>query len=226
MTKRCPRKRNRTRGAAWLAAVALLALAAPLPAPAHDGESHGAAQAAPAGASQLDASAKVKLLDLELVDKDGAPVRFESEAVAGHIVAIDFVYTTCTTICPVLSTVMAQVQDRLDGHLGKEVRLISMSIDPNRDTPRRLSDYASKFGAGPDWIWLTGRKLEVDRVLIELGAYSADFIDHPPMVVIGDPKQGKWSRLVGIPSPDDVAARLEALAAARHATQTSLKPEE
>jgi cytochrome oxidase Cu insertion factor (SCO1/SenC/PrrC family) len=155
-------------------------VAAPLPALAHDGESHGAAEAPPAGAPQAETSAKVKLLDLELVDKDGAPLRFESEAVAGHIVAIDFVYTTCTTICPVLSTVMAQVQDRLDGRLGKEIRLISMSIDPNRDTPRRLSDYASKFGAGPNWIWLTGGKLEVDRVLIELGAYSADFIDHPP----------------------------------------------
>ena len=70
----------------------------------------------------------MKLLDLELVDRDGKPVRFESEAVAGHIVAIDFVYTTCTTICPILSAVMARVQDQLDGRLGEQVRLIIPAI--------------------------------------------------------------------------------------------------
>jgi protein SCO1/2 len=220
------RSSKETGRAWWLAAAAALVLTASLPASAHDGKEHGAAATHPAGGSQADTGVKVELLDLELVDKDGKAVRFESEAVAGHIVAIDFVYTTCTTICPILSAVMDRVQDQLDGHLGEKIRLISISIDPNRDTPRRLREYAGKFGAGPDWIWLTGGKLQVDRVLIELGAYAVDFVDHPPMVVIGDPRSGSWSRIVGIPAPEDVAAQLEALAASRQATDASLETEE
>ncbi|HSA83079.1 MAG TPA: SCO family protein, partial [Geminicoccaceae bacterium] len=190
---------------------------------AHDNKMHETVEAP---ASQVDTGVKVKLLDLELVDKDGKPVRFETEAVADHIVAVDFIYTSCTTICPVLSSIMAQVEDQLDGRLGEEIRLISISTDPNRDTPRRLSEYAGKFGAGPDWIWLTGRKPDVDRVLTALGAYSIDFVDHPPMVVIGDPKSGNWSRLIGLPDPEDIALRLEELAAARQVSNAALTTEE
>jgi protein SCO1/2 len=208
------------------ATVALLALPPLLvhgPALGHDKSGHGSAEGTPDAAQGSDAGAKVRLLDLELIDKDGRTLRFESEAVGQRIVAIDFVYTTCTTICPILSAIMAQVQEQMAGRLGEEVRLISISIDPTRDTPRRLTDYAKKFDAGPDWVWLTGRKSTVDEVLIELGAYTPDYIDHPPMLVIGDAKRGKWSRLIGLPSPDDVAARLQALLAARQSTKTSLK---
>ena len=197
--------------------LAILPMIVAGPVVGHDGKDHGT------GKAPAEASAKVKLLDLELIDKDGKAVRFESEAVAGRIVAIDFIYTTCTTICPVLSALMAQVQDGLGARLGEEVRLISISIDPTRDTPRRLADYAKKFGAGPGWVWLTGEKRKVDQVLIELGAYTPDFIDHPPMLVIGDAARGTWSRHVGLPNPDDIVARLEKLVAARHATRTSLR---
>ncbi len=192
----------------------------------HDGKDHGKGAAPAEAAPPAEASAKVKLLDLEMIDKDGKTLRFESEAVGGRIVAIDFVYTTCTTICPVLSALMAQVQDGLGERLGEEIRLISISIDPSRDTPRRLADYAKKFGAGPGWVWLTGEKRKVDQVLIALGAYTPNFIDHPPMLVIGDATRGTWSRQVGLPAPDEVVARLQELVAARHTTRTSFRLED
>ena len=140
---------------------------------------------------------------------------------ADRIVAIDFVYTSCTTICPVLSALFAQVQDELGPRLGKEVWLVSMSIDPTRDTPKRMSAEAEKFGAGPGWLWLTGPKNDVDRVLAGLDAYTPAFEDHASMILIGDAKRGVWRRLFGFVSPEDIVAVIDELAAARAATNTN-----
>ena len=159
-------------------------------------------------------------------NQDGEPIEFSSEAIGDRIVAIDFVYTTCSTICPVISSVFTQVQEELGDHMGRDVWLLSISIDPTRDTPERLRDYADKFGAGPGWIWLTGPKTTVDRVLIGLDAYNADIVDHPSVVLIGDGRSGRWTRRLGFPVPEDIVARLEQLVAARDATQTSLKIED
>lgn len=196
---------------AALALTALLALAAPAVV-AHEGEKHDAARAAPfAGVTAV----KVDIRDLELIDREGKPVMFGSEALGDRIVAIDFVYTSCTTVCPLVSSVFANLQELLGPRLGKEVWLMSISIDPMRDTPRRLDAYARNFADGPGWIWLTGRKRNVDQVLIGLDAYSPEIVEHPSMVLIGDARSGVWTRLYGIPTPDDVLARLNALAAAR-----------
>jgi cytochrome oxidase Cu insertion factor (SCO1/SenC/PrrC family) len=196
---------------------ASLALTAPA-VTAHDGETHGAAKPALVTG---DAAVEVEVLDLDLVDRNGKPVKFKSEALADRIVAIDFIYATCTTVCPLLSSVFANVQDLLGERLGKEVWFVSITIDPTRDTPRRMDAYARKFADGPGWIWLTGRKKTVDRVLAGLDAYSPEIVEHPPMVLIGDAKRGVWTRLYGIPSPDDILARLDAFAAAR--SNTTLK---
>jgi len=208
-----------------LALAAVLIAVAAGPASAHDASKHkkeGAGLLAPKPVETTSAI-DVKLLDLELVDRSGSPVRFKSEAMADRIVAIDFVYTTCTTICPVLSALFAQVQDQLGERLGKEARLVSLSIDPTRDTPKRMAAEARKFGAGPNWVWLTGQKQAVDKVLAGLDAYTPDFESHASMILIGDAKRGTWIRLFGFPSPDDIVARIEALIAAREKTETTLK---
>jgi protein SCO1/2 len=195
---------------------------------AHDGTDHGAQRPEPTQSSQPSEATnnEVDLVEVTLVDWDGKPIEFQSEAVGDRIVAIDFVYTTCSTICPVVSSVFAQVQDELGDRMGRDVWLMSISIDPTRDTPERLRDYADKFGAGPGWIWLTGPKSAVDRVLIGLDAFNADIVDHPSVVLIGDGRSGDWTRHFGFPSPDDIIARLDELVAARKAVQTSLKIED
>jgi protein SCO1/2 len=207
-----------------LAAAALIAMAAG-PLSAHEASKHtkgGAGLLAPKPVEAAGAN-DVKLLDLELVDRGGDPVRFKSEAMADRIVAIDFIYTTCTTICPVLSALFAQVQDQLGARLGKEAWLVSLSLDPTRDTPKRLDAQARKFGAGPGWLWLTGQKTVVDRVLAGLDAYTADFESHASVILIGDAKRGTWIRLFGFPSPDEIVARIEELIAARQKSETTLK---
>lgn len=210
------------------ATAVILAATASGPGLAHDGskhKNHSSSLGTPAQTDVVEAT-QVKLLDLELLDRYGKPVRFQSEAVADRIVVIDFVYTTCTTICPILSAVMAQVQDQLGARLGKQVRPISISIDPSRDTPERLNDYALKFGAGPEWIWLTGPKWAVDQVLIGLDTYTPEFVDHASTVLIGDARSNTWKRLFGFPAPEDILAHVDDLVTARNPVQTSSKHED
>jgi protein SCO1/2 len=217
---------RRARLAKAFAIAAILGVATSGPGLAHDGSKHNTSSLGTPAQTDVVEATEVELLDLELVDRHGKPVRFQSEAVADRIVVIDFVYTTCTTICPILSAVMAQVQDQLGTHLGNQVRPISISIDPSRDTPERLDAYARKFGAGPEWIWLTGRKPAVDQVLIGLDTYTPEFVDHASTVLIGDARSNTWTRLFGFPAPEDILAHVNELVAARNPVQTSSKHED
>jgi protein SCO1/2 len=149
-------------------------------------------------------SADIDLRDRLLVDQDGRERMFVSEVVGDNIVVMDFVYTTCTTICPVLSALFTQVQGQLGEAVGDEVTLVSMSVDPVRDTPQRLKAYSAKHRAGDGWLWLTGPKADVEDVLTGLGAYTPSFEDHPSMVLIGDGRTGEWKRLFGFPNPDRI----------------------
>ena len=161
-------------------------------------------------------STRVELLDNLLVDQDGNDVKFVSDVIGDRIVVMDFVYTTCTTVCPVISAVFGQVQDKLGDQLGDEVILVSVTVDPIRDTPKRLKAYASTHKAKPGWVWLTGNKRTVDEVLDGLGAYSTNFEDHPAMVLVGDGRSGEWSRFFGFPSPDRLMEQVNTLQAARN----------
>ena len=160
-------------------------------------------------------STEVDLLDRTLVDQDGREVKFVSDVIGDRIVVMDFIYTTCTTVCPVLSALFGQVQEKLGDHLGDDVVLVSVSVDPTRDTPQRLKAYAARYQAQPGWVWLTGHKRTMDEVLDGLGAYSPNFEDHPSMVLVGDGRSGEWSRFFGFPSPDRIMDQVNALQAAR-----------
>jgi protein SCO1/2 len=170
-------------------------------------------QAAPSSGT----STEVKLHDEALLTQDGERVKFASEVIGERIVVMDFVYTTCTTVCPVLSAVFTQVQDRLGDRLGQEVLLVSVSVDPTRDTPARLKAYAARHQAQDRWIWLTGEKPRIDQVLTGLGAYAPRFEDHPAMVLVGDGRSGSWVRFFGFPGPDQIVAAVDQLVAARQA---------
>ena len=149
-------------------------------------------------------STDVDLRDRQLVDQHGREVMFVTDVIGDDIVVMDFVYTTCTTICPVLSALFNQVQIKLGDDVGNGITLVSMSVDPIRDTPQRMKAYSAKHNAGDGWIWLTGQKPLVDDVLTGLGAYTTNFEDHPSMVLIGDGRTGEWKRLFGFPNPDRI----------------------
>lgn len=212
--------------------VGAVVIAASLVAPAgagegmkHDGADAAAphAQHAPGAQPELppETAVKVHIADVELLDRQGRKLRFGPDALGDRIVAIDFIYTHCTTACPVLSSIFTLVQEELGDRMESEVRLITVSLDPARDTPARMRKYAAPFEAGPNWLWLTGAKPDVDRVLMGLGAYTPDFESHPPMVLIGDLANNRWSRHYGFVAPDVIVAQIDALAAARRTGTSS-----
>jgi protein SCO1/2 len=180
---------------------------------AHDAaHQHHAAAPAPG-------AAKVVLSDAPLVDASGRRLRLAQDVIGERIAVVNFVYTTCTTVCPVASATFQQLQRRLAGALGKEVVLVSVSIDPLRDTPDRLRQYAARYEAGDGWVWLTGAKADVDSVLRGFGAYTPNFEDHPAMVLIGDARGGAWTRFFGFPAVEQLLGRVEAMRAERDAAQ-------
>jgi protein SCO1 len=143
---------------------------------------------------------KMNIPDIELVDQDGRKIHFYTDLVKGQTVAINFIFTTCTTICPPLGATFARVQKELGEKAGKDVRLISISVDPATDTPERLKAWGAKFHAGNGWTFVTGDKPQVDELLRALGASSARREDHSPTVLIGNDAQGVWTRTYGLAS--------------------------
>jgi protein SCO1/2 len=160
-------------------------------------------------------SASVRIPDINLLTQHGDTVNLRSDVVGDKIVVIDFVYTTCTTICPVLSAILGQVQRQLADRLGKEVMLVSVTVDPLRDTPARLKAYSEKHHAGDGWLWLTGNKQAVDGVLQELGVYTPNFEDHPSTILVGDGGTGEWSRFIGFPGAAQLMNKINEFSAAR-----------
>ena len=159
--------------------------------------------------------ADIDLRDRTLLTQDGEQVAFVSDVVGDNIVVMDFVYTTCTTVCPVLTALFSQVQTKLGDRLGDDVVLVSLTVDATRDTPQRLKAYATKHRAQEGWVWLTGPKPTMDDVLTGLGAYSVNFEEHPSMVIVGDATTGEWKRLFGFPSPDRIMKLVDEFQKAR-----------
>ena len=177
-------------------------------------ESDAHAQHASMGkAKRQDNAGVVDLVlhDLEMLDQNGKRLKFKSEVIGENLVVMDFVYTTCTTVCPVISAIFGNVQSKVGSRLGKDVTMVSITVDPTRDVPQRLKSYSNLHRVKPGWFWLTGQKMVVDKVLQGLGAYTPAFEDHPAMVLVGDGRSGEWYRFYGFPSPDQITGKLEEL---------------
>ena len=168
----------------------------------------GALLAAPAVVSSQGVSSQagtsddaftLDLPDVPVVDQDGRAMRFRSELLKDRTVAVNFVFTTCTTVCPALTTTMRAIQRELGERVGQDVWLISVSVDPTVDRPERLRAFASGFGAGPGWTFLTGEPADIDRLLKAFG--SAGGINaHATTMLIGNAHSGRWVRTSGLAS--------------------------
>jgi cytochrome oxidase Cu insertion factor (SCO1/SenC/PrrC family) len=155
------------------------------------------------GGAQSGAS-RMAIPDLELLDQDGRKIHFYSDLVKGKVVAINFIFTTCTTICPPLGATFARVQKDLGERTGRDVHFISVSVDPVTDTPERLKAWGAKFKAGAGWTFVTGDKQTVDALLRALAASSASREDHSPTVLIGNDALGQWTRTYGLAKPSQI----------------------
>jgi protein SCO1 len=141
---------------------------------------------------------KQNIPDVELIDQDGKTVRLYTDLVKGRVAALSFIFTTCTTICPVIGANLGRLQTELGPALGRDIALISVSVDPVTDTPERMKAWGAQFGAKPGWSLLTGPKETVDELLKTVGLYTADIQSHSPFLLIVNDRTGDWTRLNAI----------------------------
>jgi protein SCO1/2 len=141
--------------------------------------------------------------NVALTTQDGKDVRFYDDLLKGKIVAINFIYTHCDFSCPLETARLAQVQEILGDRVGKDIFFYSISIDPVRDTPAVLKNYAESFKAGPGWTFLTGGKKDIDLLAVRLGmtddssissAPGHDVDGHSPHLLVGNEATGQWLR--------------------------------
>lgn len=144
------------------------------------------------------------LTDVVLVDQNGAEKHFYSDLVKGKVVIIDAMFTTCEGSCPMMERNFARIQEWLGPRLGRDVNLISISVDPGTDTPARLKTYADNLKARPGWYFLTGDKANVDLILHKLGLYVEDKQDHLSVFLIGNDRTGLWKKAFGIATPEKI----------------------
>jgi protein SCO1/2 len=142
------------------------------------------------------------LPDVTLVNQDGARVKLKNLIGGDKPVVVDFIYGTCTTICPILSAGYANLQQKLGPDSGS-VQLISISIDPENDTPRIMKEYLKRYQAKPGWDFLTGSREDIDAVMRAFNAYISNKMYHFPLTLIHYPKEGNWVRIFGLVSTSE-----------------------
>lgn len=145
-----------------------------------------------------------------LLDQSGTMTSLKEQLDTTKPVMLNFIFTTCTTICPVLSATFSQVQDEL-GSEADAVRMISVTIDPEQDTPERLSAYAERYGAGHQWRFLTGTIDDIIAVQKAFDIYRGSKLNHEPVTLLRGPGDSQWLRIQGIASAGDILGEYRTL---------------
>jgi protein SCO1/2 len=143
-------------------------------------------------------AARAYFTDVELVDQNGDTVRLYSDLMDGHVVVISSMFTTCAAICPVLGQKIKALQEAAGDRLGRDVHILSITVDPGHDTPALLREYAERFEAQPGWHFLTGSEENVRFALAKLGFAVETKDDHSTIVLLGNEKTGLWKKANGL----------------------------
>ena len=151
-----------------------------------------------------------QLPDLELVNMAAETISLLDEVNSGKPVMVNFIFSTCTTICPVMSATFAQVQSEL-GADSDALRMISFSIDPEQDTPERLREYAGRFNAGPQWQFLTGSLADSVAVQKAFDVYRGNKMNHEPTTLMKAVDSDSWVRIDGLAKAADIVAEYHRL---------------
>jgi protein SCO1/2 len=136
---------------------------------------------------------------------DGRSVRYYDDLIKGRKVIINFTFTSCTGTCPRTSSNLSRVQEMLGDRVGRDIFLVSISIDPEHDTPEKLAEYAKTFGARAGWTFATGRREDVDRIRRRIGLWdSPDYTQHMGLLTFGNEPEGKWGATPALDTPKNI----------------------
>ena len=174
----------------------------PPPRPADLGDPHAGHHMPEPQAQQ--SPAQKWFTDVELIDQDGKKVRFYTDMLKGKTVIVNAFFTTCTSVCPPMNRNLEKVQEALGDRIGKDVFIVSISVDPETDTPPRLKEYAQRFHARPGWAFLTGKKENVDWALYRVGQYVEAKDDHTTVIAVGNEATGLWKKALGMAKPAEL----------------------
>lgn len=144
-----------------------------------------------------------KVPDVVLLNQDGQEVALKSYLESDKPIMLDFIYGTCTTICPILSVGFSHFQRKI-GETSQGVRLVSITIDPDNDTPELMKKYLAKYNSQPGWDALTGKRSDIIMVLKEFDAYVSNKMNHYPLTLLKAPGENKWVRIYGLLSASDL----------------------
>lgn len=142
-----------------------------------------------------------------LVRDDGKRVALQDELNDGRPVVLTFIYTSCTSVCPLISHTLEQLQSKL-GTDRDRVHMMSISIDPEQDTPARLAAYARKYEAGPEWQHYTGTVAASITAQRAFDAYRGDKMNHTPVTFLRAAPDKPWVRIDGFVTSDDLLGEI------------------
>ena len=149
--------------------------------------------------------------DVVLINQNAQEMRLYSDLLKGRIVVINAFFTSCKDTCPIMAHSLALLQEWLGDRLGKDVYMISISVDPETDTPAKLLEYADRFKARPGWFFLTGKTENVNQALSKLGQYVQVREDHLNIMIMGNEPTGLWKKAMGLAKPEDLIKILDSL---------------
>ncbi|WP_166366513.1 SCO family protein [Pseudomonas akapageensis] len=189
----------------WIATLALCCWA--LPTLAHEAV---VAPAAKPVAGTHDA--QTYFTDTQLLDQDGQPVRFYSDVLKNRVVLLNVIFTHCNDACPLITRKLKEVRDALGEPLASQVFFISLTSDPQNDSPSVLKAFARKQGVDTaNWLFLTGEQAKMDLVLGRLGHLIPSPEQHSTQLIVGDVANKRWSKIRPDAPAAAIAQRLQLL---------------
>jgi len=159
-----------------------------------------------------DEKARTYFTNLEVIDQDGRRLRFYDDVLKGKVVAINFIFTNCQGACPLMTRQLTLVRDMLGADVGEKVNFVSISIDPIRDTPSALKQFAETHDADQGgWTFLTGDPDNLERIVKKLGQYSDEVEAHSTLLLAANVRTAHWTKIPPNVPPNGVAQRLRVL---------------
>ena len=179
-------------------------------APASDAAA--AVQTSAATLTSTEEGARQYFTDLELVTQNGEEVRFFTDVLKDKVVLINFVFTHCQDACPMITQKLLSTRDLLGEEVSARVHFISISIDPERDTPAALQSFMTKFKVPADnWVFLTGETQNVEHIVKKLGQYNENVEEHSTLILAGNVNKRHWVKILPTMPPVGIAEKLRLL---------------
>ena len=174
------------------------------------------ATAAAVTGKQSDAAAEEKarnyFTDTEVIDQNGKKMRFYSDVLKGRVVLISFIFTNCEFACPMQAQKLKQARAAMVPAIKDEVWFVTLSVDPERDTPEAMKKFAERQGVDESrWIFLTGTKENMDFLVKRLGQYTPDIESHTTLMLAGNTITRHWTRVMPMMPPDGIAQQMRSL---------------